>query len=100
MWETLTVVKIRFFANLEIFMEKKELALTLDDSRQHTVADVVTEISRLEGKDLKGMVMEEQGRPRGSVRIVLNDRLLLKDALETEVRDGDRILVFPLLGGG
>lgn len=96
----MTVVKVRFFANLEIFMNKKELTMTLDDSREHTVGDILVEISRLEGKDLKGMVIGEHGRPRGSVRIVLNDKLLLKDAFETRVRDRDRILLFPLLGGG
>jgi len=95
----MTIVKIRFFANLEIFMDTKELMLTLDDSREHTVGDIVADIFRLHGKDLKGMI-KEHGRPGGSLRIVLNGTLLLSNVFETKVKDGDNILLFPLLGGG
>ncbi len=94
------VVTAKFLANVEIFMGKREVKLRLDDSSKRTVGDVITEITKLEGKDLKSMVMDEQGNSRAMVRIVLNDRLLLQNPFEAPVKDGDMILIFPLLAGG
>jgi molybdopterin converting factor small subunit len=93
-------VTVRFFANVELFMGKKETALTLDDSNEPTVGDVIAEISRLEGKDLEGMVTDDQGKSRGAVRVVLNDKLLYRDPLQARVKNGDRISIFPLVVGG
>jgi molybdopterin converting factor small subunit len=94
------VVNVKFLANVEIFMGKREVVVTLDDSKPHTVGDVVTEITRLEGKDLRNKVMDESGKSRATVRIVLNDRLLFHDPFYTTVKNGDMILIFPLLAGG
>lgn len=95
-----TVVTVRFVANVEIFMGKREMTLTLENSGKWTIGDVIVELSKREGKDLKSMVMDEQGRSRATVRIVLNDKLLLQDPFETKVKNGDAILIFPLLAGG
>jgi MoaD family protein len=94
------VVTVKFLANVEIFMGKREMTVTLNDSNQQTVGDVITEISRLERKDLRNKVMDEEGKSRATVRIVLNDKLLLQDPFETSVKKGDTILIFPLLAGG
>lgn len=93
-------VTVKFFANIEIFIGRKEITVALDDSKQQTIADVITEITRLEGKDLKSKLMDDHGRSRGAVRIVLNDKLLHRDPFETSVRSGDMIWVFPLAVGG
>jgi molybdopterin converting factor small subunit len=94
------VVTVKFLANVEIFMGKREMSVTLDDSKPRSVGDVIAEISRLEGKDLKGKVMDEHGKSRATVRIVLNDKLLFQDPFEAAVKEGDTILIFPLLAGG
>lgn len=94
------IVTVKFLANVEIFMGKREAVVTLDDSKPHTVGEVITEVTRLEGKDLKGKVMDEHGKSRAIVRIVLNDKLLLQDPFEIGVKNGDTLLIFPLLAGG
>jgi molybdopterin converting factor small subunit len=93
-------VTVKFLANVEIFMGKREVTVTLDGSKQQKVGDVIAEITRLENKDLKSKVMDEKGKSRTTVRIVLNDRLLLQNASEAQVKNGDTILIFPLLAGG
>ena len=91
---------VKFLANVEIFMGKREVAVELDDSRQQTVGDVIAEITKLENKDLKSKLMDEKGKSRTTVRIVLNDKLLLQNASEAQVKNGDTLLIFPLLAGG
>lgn len=94
------VVTVKFLANVEIFMGKREMTVTLGDSRPQTVGDVIAEITKLEGKDLKNKVMDEQGKSRATVRVVLNEKLLFQDPFETSVKNGDTISIFPLLAGG
>ena len=93
-------VTVKFLANVEIFMGKREVTVTLDGSKQQKVGDVIAEITRLENKDLKSKLMDEKGKSRTTVRVVLNDRLLLQNASEAQVKNGDTILIFPLLAGG
>jgi molybdopterin converting factor small subunit len=93
-------VTVKFLANVEIFMGKREVTVTLDESRKQTVGEVIAEITKMENKDLKSKLMDEQGKSRTTVRIVLNDRLLLQDASKAQVRNGDTLLIFPLLAGG
>jgi molybdopterin converting factor small subunit len=94
------IVTVKFLANVEIFMKKREMKVTLDGSKRQTVGDVIVEITKLEGKDLKNKVMDEQGKSRATVRVVLNDKLLFQDPFEATVKNGDTILIFPLLAGG
>ena len=94
---TLTV---KFLANVEIFMGKREVTVTLDEGRKQTVGEVIAQITKMENKDLKSKLMDEKGKSRTTVRIVLNDRLLLQDASEAQVKNGDTLLIFPLLAGG
>jgi molybdopterin converting factor small subunit len=94
------VVSVKFLANVEIFMGKREMTVTFDGSKRQTVGDVIVEITKLEGKDLKNKVMDEQGKSRATVRVVLNDKLLFQDPFEASVKNGDTILIFPLLAGG
>ncbi len=93
-------VTMKFFANIEILMGKKEVKLVFDDSKKLTVGDVIQEVSRLGGKDLKDLVMDESGKSRGRIRIVVNGELLLQDPFGASIHDGDEILMFPLLAGG
>ena len=93
-------VTVKFLANVEIFMGKREVSITLDERRKQTVGEVIAEITKLENKDLKSKLMDEKGKSRTTVRIVLNDKLLLQNASEAQVRNGDTLLIFPLLAGG
>jgi len=93
-------VTVKFLANVEIFMGKREVTVTLDECRKQTVGEVIAQITKMENKDLKSKLMDEKGKSRTTVRIVLNDRLLLQDASEAQVKNGDTLLIFPLLAGG
>jgi molybdopterin converting factor small subunit len=96
----LTSVIVKFFANLEILMGRKELRLVFDDSKKLTVGDAIDEATRVGGKDLRGQVMDEGGKSLGRIRIVVNGALLLQDPFGASIRDGDEILLFPLIAGG
>ena len=91
---------VKFLANVEIFMGKREVTVTLDEGRKQTVGEVIAEITKIENKDLKSKLMDEKGKSRTTVRIVLNDKLLLQNASEAQVKNGDTLLIFPLLAGG
>jgi molybdopterin synthase sulfur carrier subunit len=94
-------VCIRFYANIRQLMGKDEIILNLDPSRRYTVRDVLEEIVRSEHKELSTMLIEVEEKARGTVRILVNgDEVRSLDGAETTVRDGDRITIFPLLGGG
>ena len=82
-------------------MGKEELKLDLDHSKRYSISDVLSEIARLENKELATLPIETRGIPLRAIRLVLNGNIIhsLKD-LETEVQDGDRIAIFPLLAGG
>jgi molybdopterin converting factor small subunit len=94
------IVTVKFFANIEIAMGKKEMRLVFDDLEKLTVGHVVAEISKLERKDMGNLGIDENGKSRGTVRIAVNDELLLQDPFGVSVHDGDTILIFPLLAGG
>ena len=93
-------VTVKFLANVEIFMGKREVTVTLDEGRKQTVGEVIAEITKIENKDLKSKLMDEKGKSRTTVRIVLNDKLLLQNASKAQVKNGDTLLIFPLLAGG
>jgi molybdopterin converting factor small subunit len=57
---------------------------------------VIEKIDELEGKGFKKKVMGTEVRPGGSIRILLNGKLI--DALkrfDTEVKNGDEMAFFP-----
>ena len=94
-------VKVRFSSNVKQLVGKDELALRLDPSKTYTIRDILEEITRLENKELSIMLIEEEGRSRGTVRVVVNGREIhYLEGLETKIRDGDSIAIFPLLAGG
>jgi molybdopterin synthase sulfur carrier subunit len=94
-------VKVRFFANVKQIMGKEEVTLNLAPSKRYRIKDILREIARSENKDLSTVLVEAQGRSRGTVRIVLNGKVVHSlDGLETTIKDGDEIAIFPLLAGG
>ena len=82
-------------------MGKEELKLDLDHSKRYSIKDVLSEIARLENKELATLPIETKGIPHRAIRLVLNGKIIhSRKGLETEVQDGDRIAIFPLLAGG
>ena len=82
-------------------MGKDEVILELDTSKQHTIRDILREIALSEKKESSTMLVEVEGKSRGTVRVVVNGKEIhFLQGLETEIGDGDQITIFPLLAGG
>lgn len=94
-------VSVKFFANVRQLMGKDEITLNLNPSKSYSTRDILREITETEDKELSIMLIEVQGKSRGAVRVVVNGKEIHSlDGLETTVQNGDRITIFPLLGGG
>ena len=94
-------VTVRFFANVALFMGKKEVQLTLKDGKEFTVGEIIDEIDRIEGKNLRGELLGEGEKRQVGIRIVLNGSDVdFQEKTRTKVSDGDTVSIFPLLGGG
>ena len=95
------IIGIRFFANVKKFMGKGEITLNLAPSKHYSIRDILKEIERSENKELFHLTSDAQGVPIGSVRVVLNGKIIHSfGGLEKTVHDGDRIAILPLLAGG
>jgi MoaD family protein len=91
----------KFYVNVRDIIGKKEIEINLAGSEGHTIRDVIDKIDELEDNGFKEKVMGTDDRPRGSIRIVLNGKMI--DTLkrfDTEVKNGDDVAFFPLIAGG
>ncbi|MHA1754748.1 MAG: MoaD family protein [Candidatus Odinarchaeia archaeon] len=94
-------VKVRFLANMGIFMGINQMELEFEDYSTVKIIDVLEKITSLTGKNLKAKIMNEKGESTGRVRIVLNGKDIVSlSKFETKVSDGDEISMFPALGAG
>jgi MoaD family protein len=94
-------VSVKLFANVRTLMGKEEITLNLDPSRNYTIKDILQIITQSQKKELSTMLIEVEGKSRGAVRVLVNgEEIHSLDGSETTVQDGDRISIFPLLGGG
>ena len=96
-----TKLKAKFYINVRDFIGKKEIEVNLDGTEKHTIREVIEKIDELEGKGFKEKVMGTEARPGGSIRIVLNGKLIdVLKRFDTEVKTGDEVAFFPLIAGG
>ena len=94
-------VKVRFLANMAIFMEIKEITVNFDNKENVTVGDVIRKVTDTTGKDLKGKVMNEKGESTGRVRIIIKGRDIVSlERFQTKVSENDEVSMFPALGAG
>lgn len=94
-------VSVKLFANVRTLMGKEEITLSLDPSRNYTIKDILQIITQSQKKELSTMLIEVEGKSRGAVRVLVNgEEIHSLDGSEATVQDGDRITIFPLLGGG
>jgi MoaD family protein len=96
-----TRLKAKFYVNVRNIIGKKEMEINLDGEKAHTIRDVIEKIDNHAGNGFKEKAMGTEARPGGSIRIVLNGKMI--DALkrfDTEVKTGDEVAFFPLIAGG
>ncbi|HID91282.1 TPA: MoaD family protein [Candidatus Bathyarchaeota archaeon] len=65
------------------------------------VKDLLNELRRSYGKSFSERVLDEGGRPLPYVKLFVNGRDIdFLNRLETRLKDGDEVSLFPPVGGG
>ncbi len=94
-------VSVKFYANVRKLLGKEELRLDLDPSRTYHIKDIVGVITESERSEISTALIEIQGKSHDAIRVVINGKDISSlNGLETDVQDGDEIMIFPLLSGG
>ena len=67
----------------------------------NTLQDAFTKISETMGDDFKRRVLDDDGTPRSLINIYINGKnAKFSSGLNTELKDGDEINIFPAVAGG
>jgi len=94
-------VTLRFYALLRELVGRKELIVNLDNDDARVI-DVLEAIKREISEEVYNKIISFYNREKGPrLVILLNGRNVVHlEGLETKVKDGDRVDVFPPAGGG
>ncbi len=87
-------VKIELFATLREKFGRKEIEVECEDFES-----AIANASKILGEDFYYEVFNERGKVRDDRIITINGRNV-KDLERIELRDGDRIAIFPPIAGG
>jgi len=91
-------VKVRAFATLRDLIGDQ---LVLELPEGSTVGSLLDELVRQLGKGLEEAILDERGKPAKFVKIMVNGRDIdFLSGLDTVLRDGDEVSLFPPVGGG
>lgn len=94
-------IRVKGFLTLKPAMgNEPELMMEIGD---WTIRRLLEEMSLRFGKDFSRMIFDPETREvNGSVRVLVNGRHYshMPDRLETLLRDGDDVAIFPPLAGG
>ncbi len=87
-------VRIELFATLRDKFKTKSVEVECEDFES-----AIRNASKILGEDFYQEVFDDSGRIREDRIITINGRNV-KDLEKVEVRDGDRIAIFPPIAGG
>jgi molybdopterin synthase sulfur carrier subunit len=91
-------MRVRVFATLRPLVGAKELDVAVGAG--DTVRDMLETLIALH-PPLGERVLDDDGDVQGSVHVLVNGRSIsFLDGLETIVGEGDRVALFPAIGGG
>ena len=91
------MIKIKFYSLLRTFIDQNEIDIKADNI---LIRDLIIKITELTDKDLTSELIEDQKLISGTI-ILLNGRNIFHlNKLDTVVKDGDKIDLFPPGGGG
>lgn len=91
-------IKVRFLANTRELFGKAETDIGPELALPCTVRDVLVTLAQAENKDVGMLIRSGKEGTWSAVRVVCNGRVL--HSLDSEVCDGDELVVVPLLGAG
>ena len=91
-------VQVRIFASLRRHIDAKGLDMPVNSGG--TVRDVVARLAA-DYPELGDQILDGDGKLRAGIGIFLNGRKVqFKEGLDTPLQDGDRLAIFPAVGGG
>jgi molybdopterin synthase sulfur carrier subunit len=92
-------VKLRYYAMVRDAAGKRAETLSLPEGA--TVMDLIHRLIVLYGDPFKGYVYDDEGRLFDYLMFSVNEvDIRSLDGFDTVLRDGDRVLVMPPIGGG
>jgi molybdopterin synthase sulfur carrier subunit len=92
-------ITVKFFTSLREITGKREEELQL--SRTITVKELLTQLSKMHGRQFTDYVYDKKGNVRTFIQILINGRgINALQGFETKLKDGDTVAIFPPVGGG
>jgi MoaD family protein len=91
-------MRVRIFGTLRQTVAAKDVEVRLQ--ARDTVGSVLERLAT-EYPALGKRLLDEEGNPRNSVHVLVNGRSIqFLDGLNTPIQEGDRLSLFPAVGGG
>jgi len=92
-------IRVKFFTTLREITGKKEEEV--ESSSNITVKELLTQLSKKYGTEFTDYIYDERGNVRTHIQILINGRgINVFQGLETKLKEGDAIAIFPPVGGG
>ncbi len=92
-------IKLRYYAMVRDAAGKRAETLSLPEGA--TVMDLIDRLIALYGEPLRGYLYDDEGRLLDYLMFSVDEQDIRSlDGYETVLRDGDRVLVMPPIGGG
>lgn len=91
------MIKIKFYSLLRTFIEQNEIDIIADNT---SIYNVIIKIEELTNKDLASELIEYHEIISGTIILVNGRNIFHLDKLNTVIKDGDNIDIFPPGGGG
>jgi len=98
-WGSEMKVQVKFFTTLREITGKKEEEI--ESSSTITVKELLTRLSKKYSREFMDYLYDEKGDIRTHIQILINGRDIdVFQGLETKLKEGDTVAIFPPVGGG
>jgi len=92
-------IQVKFFTTLREITGKKEEEVK--SSSTITIKELLTQLSKKHGAEFTDYIYDEKGDVRIYIQILINGRSInVFQGLETKLKEGDTVAIFPPVGGG